>query len=138
MKYLYYLFLKENKITDISGLGGLVALRGVDLRYNKDLNLAPGEKARWVISSLEDQGVIVIYMPYGDLDGNDEIDVQDAIVVLRGIVGLISFTAEQEVFGDVNLQDGVNVQDAILILRYIVDLIDDFPLVDKLFGFSNG
>jgi hypothetical protein len=70
---------------------------------------------------------------YGDINADGRIDVGDAILVLRHIVGLIDLEAE---FGSGALQrakvsgseEPVNVGDAILILRYIVGLVKEFPV----------
>jgi hypothetical protein len=61
------------------------------------------------------------------------IDVGDAILVLRHIVGLINIDEE---FGPQSLnrarvsgsEGSIDVGDAILILRYIVGLITSFPV----------
>ena len=63
----------------------------------------------------------------GDLTGDGAVNVQDAIWLLRSIVGLVELTPAQEAAADVNSDGIVNVADAILILRYIVGLISSFP-----------
>ncbi len=69
---------------------------------------------------------------YGDVNLDDRVTVEDAILVIRYIVGLRELTDEQLLNGKVSVGDGsLNVTDAILILRYIVGLIDQFP-VEKL------
>ncbi len=65
---------------------------------------------------------------YGDVSGDEKIDVSDAILVLRQIVGLITFDPDQVEAANVNGNDRVDVGDAILILRYIVGLITVFPV----------
>ena len=69
---------------------------------------------------------------YGDVDNSGEVDVGDAILVLRDIVGLINITEnygmEAMIRADVDGSGEVDVGDAILILRYIVGLIDEFPV----------
>lgn len=69
---------------------------------------------------------------YGDVNYDSKIDVSDAIMVLRGIVGLYTLDGRQQVAADVSGNDDgiVNVADAILILRRIVGLIDKFPVED--------
>ncbi len=69
---------------------------------------------------------------YGDIRGKGSVNVSDAILVLRHIVGLIDISEE---FGPDSLvrarvretNGDVNVEDAILILKYIVGLIPNFP-----------
>jgi hypothetical protein len=72
-------------------------------------------------------------LDYGDVNGDGSIDVADAILVLRHIVGLIDIKAEfgsdAIVRGKVSGGDGnLDVGDSILILRYIVGLITKFPV----------
>ncbi len=63
----------------------------------------------------------------GDVNGDNTVDVGDAILVLKSIVGLINLDATQFAAADVNGDEKVDVGDAILILRYIVGLIMEFP-----------
>jgi PKD repeat protein len=70
---------------------------------------------------------------YGDVSGNGQVDVGDAILVLRHIVGLVDIGAEYGpealIRAKVNTGGGaLDVGDAILILRYIVGLITKFPV----------
>ncbi|HOL17882.1 MAG TPA: dockerin type I domain-containing protein, partial [Bacillota bacterium] len=64
----------------------------------------------------------------GDVDQSGRVDVADAILVLRQIVGLVELTPSQEQSADVNLDGTVNVADAILILRFIVGLVPSLPV----------
>ncbi|NLZ28781.1 MAG: hypothetical protein GX887_07440, partial [Firmicutes bacterium] len=69
---------------------------------------------------------------FGNVNADDDINVSDAIAVLRHIVSLASFDEkdlkDKEAWqrADVNLDGDVNVGDAIMILRYIVGLIQEF------------
>jgi len=63
----------------------------------------------------------------GDVNLDDEVNSQDAALILQFIVGLIDLEEEQIQNGDVNNDDSLNSQDAALILQYIVGLIDEFP-----------
>ncbi len=67
------------------------------------------------------------YTP-GDVNEDGKVDVGDAILVLRSIVGLTSLEENQFYAADVNGDGNVDVSDAILILRYIVGLISEFPV----------
>lgn len=64
----------------------------------------------------------------GDIDGSGSVNVSDAILVLRRIVGLTELNPEQLKAADVDGSSGINVLDAILILRHIVGLITEFPV----------
>jgi len=84
---------------------------------------------------------------YGDVNNDGKINVTDAIMVLRHIVGLINLGDEDEdhyefaqyaaaVTDEYDSDEGklINVSDAIQILRAIVDLIDpsEFPAQKRL------
>lgn len=69
---------------------------------------------------------------YGDVDDNETVNVADAILVLRHIVGLQTIEGYKWYAADVNADGKVDVGDAILILRYIVGLEDLFPAQKKL------
>ena len=66
---------------------------------------------------------------YGDVDMNGQVDVGDAIKVLRHIVGLDVLDEQSLARAKVSGDEGEpSVADAILILRYIVGLIVEFPV----------
>jgi hypothetical protein len=69
---------------------------------------------------------------YGDVSGDGQVDVGDAILLLRHIVGLIDIEEDYGPYAYTRarvsgVEGGVDVGDAILILRYIVGLITEFP-----------
>ncbi len=68
----------------------------------------------------------------GDVGGTGEVEIADAILVLRHVAGLIDLR-HVELFGEgaferalVSGGEEPRVEDAVLILRYIAGLIDDF------------
>jgi hypothetical protein len=73
-------------------------------------------------------GVAVTIIFYGDVNLDSYVNVGDAILLLRNIVGLAELYPPQKVAGEVSGDGLINVGDAILILRYIVGLIDNFPV----------
>lgn len=62
------------------------------------------------------------YQPYtlGDANGDNVVNVNDAVKILKCIVGNDSFTGSQELAADANEDAVVNVNDAVTILKYIV------------------
>ncbi len=54
--------------------------------------------------------------------------MQDAILVLKSIVGLAELNDIQKSLALVSGNDTLTVQDAILILKYIAKLIEVFPV----------
>ena len=73
-----------------------------------------------------------LLMPFsliaGDLNDDGIVNVSDAIMLLRSIVGLVTLTPCQATAADVNNDGAVNVSDAIAILRYIVGLVPELPI----------
>ena len=59
----------------------------------------------------------------GDLNNDNTINSADALSVLQGATGLITFTAEQKEIADVNKDGSINSADALRILQYATSLI---------------
>lgn len=59
----------------------------------------------------------------GDVDGDGEITTADALIVLRGVLGINSLTDEQQIHADVNDNNVINTIDALIILRIALRLI---------------
>jgi Zn-dependent metalloprotease len=65
--------------------------------------------------------------PLGDVNNDSQINVSDAVLVLKSVVKLVTLTTDQFAAADVN-QDGLaNVADAIKILRVAVHIDPPFP-----------
>ena len=62
----------------------------------------------------------------GDVNGDGVINVKDAVLAMRYIIGLQDLDDKQVKAADVNNDGTVNVQDVSLILKNILGLIDDF------------
>lgn len=98
----------------------------------------PGQKFAWAkittetTPSLADLlgGGFAIGEPalYGDVYRDGKIDVKDAILVLKSIVGLAELNDIQKSLALVSGNDTLTVQDAILILKHIALLIEVFPV----------
>ncbi|NLI70099.1 MAG: hypothetical protein GX364_04460 [Firmicutes bacterium] len=65
---------------------------------------------------------------YGDVYRDGEVDVLDAILMLRSIVGLEELNDIQMALALVSGNDILTVRDVILVLRHAVGLIDRFPV----------
>ena len=59
----------------------------------------------------------------GDLNGDSQVNVFDAIITLQIIVGLVTPTPTQLVLADLNRDRAINVFDAITLLQIIVGLV---------------
>ena len=60
----------------------------------------------------------------GDADGDGEVTVTDALMVLRAALELVELTDEQTELADVNGDGSVTLSDALLILRAALGLIE--------------
>lgn len=65
---------------------------------------------------------------WGDVDGNGEIDVVDAGLLIQFYSGLCELTNQQLTAADVNGDGEADTRDAALLIRYCNGLIDSFPV----------
>ena len=56
----------------------------------------------------------------GDISGNGEIDLYDAIEIAKAIMGLRTFTDEEMIIADFNMDGAVDLYDAIEIARTLL------------------
>ena len=73
---------------------------------------------------------------YGDLDGDEEVNAKDALLVLKAAVGKIELTEDQFTAADVTADGDVNARDALDILKYAVGKLDSFKVFDLDFDFE--
>ena len=64
---------------------------------------------------------------YGDVDGDENVNVTDALTALQAAVGKISLSDEAKTAADVDGDGKITVTDALLILQKSVAKIDRFP-----------
>ena len=67
-------------------------------------------------------------MKQGDANGNNTLDFDDALLVLRAAVGLSALPEEVARYCDVNGNGVLDFDDALLILRHSIGLIEKFPV----------
>ena len=58
----------------------------------------------------------------GDLDGDKKVNRNDAKLLLKGAVGIITLTEEQQKAGDINNDQKINLNDAKKLLRIAVGI----------------
>jgi hypothetical protein len=63
----------------------------------------------------------------GDVNGDGNITVADALMALRGTTGELALTGAQQTLADVNRDGFITVADALMILRYTTGEIVAFP-----------
>lgn len=68
------------------------------------------------------------YIPYtlGDVNGDENIEVGDAVLVLQHVVETIVLTGDRFLAADVTRDGALEVGDAVKILQYVVEAIDRF------------
>ena len=86
--------------------------------------IADLKEARRLLDELKIPGVI-----YGDVNGDGEVTVDDALVVLQGAVGKIQLSDAQKLAGDVDGEAGIGVSDALAVLQKAVGKVETLPLV---------
>ena len=64
----------------------------------------------------------------GDVDGDGQVTIKDAIAILRHNAEVELLTGSQIIAGDLNGDGTVNPKDAILLLQYNAQIIDKFPI----------
>lgn len=86
---------------------------------------ATGEKVT-VTTTDDNMNVVEITYILGDVNGDEFVDLFDAIDVLQYEAGMVEFTELQCTIGDVNKDGFVDLFDAIDILQYEAGMIEDF------------
>lgn len=62
----------------------------------------------------------------GDVNGDDSIDANDALAVLKFVAKMVQLTEKEQERADVNKDESVDANDALLILKYVAKMIDSF------------
>lgn len=90
------------------------------------------------IGNIESLGKLLFVWPYsyGDVNGDHEITVQDALEVLRAAVKLRVFSEALIATADVDADSEATAQDALWILKHVVKRIDTFPVETTYFRVS--
>ena len=65
---------------------------------------------------------------YGDVNDDGEIDVTDAVLVLKHITDTSTLNAQQQIAANVNGDTEIDITDAVLILKHITDPNTPFPI----------
>ena len=65
---------------------------------------------------------------YGDVNDDGDIDVTDAVLVLKHITDSSTLNAQQQIAANVNGDTEIDITDAVLILKHITDPNTPFPI----------
>ena len=68
---------------------------------------------------------------YGDVNGDNTIDVSDALLVCQIYLGNVAPTDAQNAAADVNGDGAVDVSDALMICQFYLGNITEFPAEKK-------
>ena len=60
----------------------------------------------------------------GDVDGNGEININDATMIQKYLAELVTFTPEQQLAADTNGDGAVTIDDVTMVQKYIAELVD--------------
>ncbi len=66
---------------------------------------------------------------YGDINNDGVINVQDAVLVMKHVLGIEFLDDEQQRAADVNGDGAVNTRDVYYIMQYSLGLIDKIPMM---------
>ena len=84
----------------------------------------------YTLTVLADQIINANFNLYGDINNDGDINVVDAVAVMRHILELEELTKHQVLAADVNNDGEVNVIDVSLIMHKALGLIEEFPYQD--------
>ena len=65
---------------------------------------------------------------YGDVDASGKPDSNDALTVLKSVVGKVTLTDDQQKAADTDGNGKIEATDALNILKQVVGKIDKFPV----------
>ncbi len=68
---------------------------------------------------------------YGDINGDGKVGVQDALLILKDVVGSYKMDVMQVEAADVDGDQKITVKDALFILKMVVGSIKSFPIETK-------
>ena len=62
----------------------------------------------------------------GDVNGDGNVTAEDALAILKHVVGLEELTGDSLTSADVNADTGITAEDALDVLKKVVGLLDKF------------
>ena len=77
---------------------------------------------------LDAEAHIKALIVYGDTDGDHKVTAVDALNVLKGVVGKITFSKEQLICADTDGNGKADATDALNILKKVVGKLEQFPV----------
>ncbi len=65
---------------------------------------------------------------YGDVTGDNAVDILDVIALNKFLLGSETLTADQKTAADVDLNDEIDSTDSLNILKYVVEMVSALPV----------
>ena len=96
--------------------------------------LTTGTYRLMVASKTSETAATIVYDAayiLGDVDGNQNVDSSDAVVILKSTVNLVTLSAQQKIIADVDKSGNADSSDAVWILKKTVNLIKDFSEIPQ-------
>ena len=72
----------------------------------------------------------LVEVKYGDVNGDETINSEDALMVLQSVVGITELDEKATKAADVNSDEKIDTQDALGILQYVVGIRTELPYKD--------
>lgn len=113
---VYEFAVEKSKIAEATGLEDI---NGCTL-YLKLGGTDVPSMAATTVEYVDPESVVT----YGDVTGEGDIDIGDAVQILRYEAGLVTFDTVQALAADVTGDGDIDIGDAVRILRYEAGLID--------------
>jgi len=90
---------------------------GIDFLEINEYNVVNLDQSDF-LGSAPDMGAIE-YIPYGDIDFNNYVDVQDIVMIVNYIFGNIALNDQQKIVANLNDDNLINIFDILLIIHLI-------------------
>jgi len=128
----YDLYTIENELKATWDHGHVAYLNGVEYKKGSAIT-EPGEYTLKVVNGYEEYSTEIKFTvvdttppPYtlGEMDGDGEITVADALAILRIVARLAEPIGNQALAADCDLDGEITVADALAVLRYVAKLTD--------------
>lgn len=116
-----YAFCFSNNLKDIYYAGSESQWKSIEIGETNENDTLKLAKMHYNYEYKEPEYML------GSLDGNENIDAADALIVLKHSAKLEIIDESLQVYADVNYDKNINATDALEILKHSAKIIDRFP-----------
>ena len=125
----YEITFADNKGARVTGTGAELMYNGVSVTLNEVEQRGGCDSEIMYIRRTaigpDDDDVM-----YGDVNGDEKINSEDALMVLQSVVGLTELDERAAKAANVNSDDKIDTQDALGILQFVVGIRTELPYKD--------